>query len=88
MITSSSICVQLATSDNDIVMDFFSGSSTTAHAVLKQNFEDGSLRKFIMVQLPEKLNLNGYSTICKVAEERIRRAGRILNNVSSMNYNY
>lgn len=69
-------CIQLATSENDIVMDFFSGSATTAHAVMLQNKEDNCNRKYIMVQLPETLNINGYSTICKVAEERIRRAGK------------
>ncbi len=68
-------CIQLATSDDDIVVDFFSGSSTTAHAVMKQNCEDKCDRRFIMVQLPESLNVNGYATICDVAKERIRRAG-------------
>lgn len=64
------------------VLDFFSGSSTTAHAVLKQNAEDGSRRKFIMVQLPEICDEKseaykaGYHTICEIGEERIRRAGR------------
>ena len=50
-------CIQLATSDDDIVVDFFSGSSTTAHAVMKQNCEDKCDRRFIMVQLPELLNI-------------------------------
>jgi adenine-specific DNA-methyltransferase len=56
-------------------VDFFSGSSTTAQAVMKQNCEDKYDRRFIMVQLPELLNINGYETICDVAKERIRRAG-------------
>ena len=58
---------------NFIVMDFFSGSATTAHAVMKLNAEDGGHRKFIMVQLPEKA---GYKNICEIGKERIRRAGR------------
>ena len=62
-------------------MDFFSGSATTAHAVMKQNAEDNGLRHFIMVQLPEKTEDNseaakaGYKTICEIGKERIRRAG-------------
>jgi len=69
-------CIQLATSDKDFVLDFFSGSSTTAHAVMKQNSEDNCNRRFIMVQLPEIINKNGFATICDVAKERIRRAGK------------
>lgn len=68
--------------DEDIVLDFFSGSATTAQAVMQQNYEDGGNRRFIMVQLPESLADNkdairaGFETICDVGEERIRRAGR------------
>jgi adenine-specific DNA-methyltransferase len=69
--------------DNDyIVLDFFSGSATTAHAVMKLNAEDGGHRKFIMVQLPEvtdeksEARKAGYKTICEIGKERIRRAGR------------
>lgn len=64
-----------------IVLDFFSGSATTAHAVMQLNAEDGGNRKYIMVQLPEKTPENsearkaGYSTICEIGKERIRRAG-------------
>lgn len=67
--------------DNDIVLDFFSGSATTAHAVMQLNAEDGGHRKFIMVQLPEKCDeaseayKAGYKTICEIGKERIRRAG-------------
>lgn len=67
---------------NDIVCDFFSGSATTAHAVMQLNAEDGGHRKFIMVQLPEKVNEKseaykaGYKNICEIGKERIRRAGR------------
>ncbi|MCM1337304.1 MAG: site-specific DNA-methyltransferase [Candidatus Amulumruptor caecigallinarius] len=66
----------------DIILDFFSGSATTAHAVMKLNAEDGGHRKFIMVQLPEVTNEKsearkaGYNTICEIGKERIRRAGR------------
>lgn len=67
--------------NDDLVLDFFSGSATTAHAVMKINAEDGGNRKFIMVQLPEACDEKseaakaGYKTICEIGEERIRRAG-------------
>ena len=66
---------------SDYVLDFFSGSATTAHAVMKLNAEDGGKRKFIMVQLPEvtdeksEARKAGYKNICQIGEERIRRAG-------------
>ena len=65
-----------------IVLDFFSGSATTAHAVMQLNAEDGGNRKFIMVQLLEKCDEKseaykaGYKTICEIGQERIRRAGK------------
>ena len=65
-----------------LVLDFFSGSATTAHAVMQLNAEDGGHRKFIMVQLPEKTDEKseaykaGYKTICEIGKERIRRAGK------------
>ena len=68
-------------SDNDIILDFFSGSATTAHAVMQLNAKDGSHRKFVMVQLPEPCDEKseaykaGYKTICDIGKERIRRAG-------------
>lgn len=72
----------LANTDKDsIVLDFFSGSATTAHAVMQLNAEDGGKRKFIMVQLPEvtdeksKAYKIGYENICEIGKERIRRAG-------------
>ena len=77
--------VSLVTSyDNSdsIILDFFSGSATTAHAVMKLNTEDGGNRKFIMVQLPEKTDEKseaykaGYKNICEIGKERIRRAGK------------
>lgn len=71
----------LATNKNDLILDFFSGSATTAHATMKLNAEDGGNRKFIMVQLPEPLDekseayKDGYRTICDIGEERIILAG-------------
>lgn len=68
-------------SDNDIILDFFSGSATTAHAVMQLNAKDGSHRKFVMVQLPEPCDEKseaykaGYKNICEIGKERIRRAG-------------
>jgi len=68
--------------NNDIILDFFSGSATTAHAVMQLNAEDGGNRKFIMVQLPEETDPNseaykaGYKNICEIGKERIRRAGK------------
>lgn len=70
------------TTNEDIVLDFFSGSATTAHAVMQLNAEDGGNRKYIMVQLPaetpEKSEARkaGYNTICEIGKERIRRAGK------------
>ena len=67
--------------NDSIILDFFSGSATTAHAVMKLNAEDGGNRKFIMVQLPELCDEKseaykaGYKNICEIGEERIRRAG-------------
>ena len=70
--------------DNDIILDFFSGSATTAHAVMQRNAEDGGKRKFIMVQLPEACHEKseafkaGYKNICEIGKERIRRAGEAI----------
>lgn len=70
------------TNKDSIVLDFFSGSATTAHSVFKMNAVDGGNRKFIMVQLPElceegsEAHKNGYRNICEIGEERIRRAGK------------
>ena len=72
----------LSSNQNDIILDFFSGSATTAHAVMQLNAEDGGKRKFIMVQLPEVCAENseaykaGYKNICEIGKERIRRAGK------------
>ncbi len=73
--------LQIITKDNDIILDFFSGSATTAHAVMQLNAEDGGNRQFIMVQLPEVTDEKseackaGYANICEIGKERIRRAG-------------
>lgn len=73
--------IQIGTHKDSIILDFFSGSATTAHAVMQLNAEDGGHRKFIMVQLPEKCDeaseayKAGYKTICEIGKERIRRAG-------------
>ena len=75
-------CLELYSDKNSIVMDFFSGSATTAHAVMQLNAEDGGNRKFIMVQLPEICAENteaykaGYKNICEIGKERIRRAAK------------
>ena len=72
----------MVTDGSAIICDFFSGSATTAHAVIQQNLEDGGYRKFLLVQLPESCSndasaqKNGFSTICDIGEERIRRAGK------------
>lgn len=74
--------IEATTKDNDIILDFFSGSATTAHAVMQLNAEDGGNRKFIMVQLPELCDEKseaykaGYKNICEIGKERIRRAGK------------
>ena len=74
--------VNMLSSTGDTILDFFSGSATTAHAVMQLNAEDGGHRKFIMVQLPEKTDEKseaykaGYKNICEIGKERIRRAGK------------
>ncbi|AYA13027.1 site-specific DNA-methyltransferase [Escherichia coli] len=74
--------VEMTTAGDDIVMDFFAGSATTAHATIAANSVDGSSRRFVMIQLPEEINEKseafkaGYKTIADVSRERIRRAGR------------
>lgn len=84
----------LATKPNDIILDFFSGSATTAHAVMQLNAEDGGNRQFIMVQLPEICDEKseafkaGYKTIAEIGKERIRRAGKkILEGECNPNWN-
>lgn len=75
-------CLAISTSNDDIILDFFSGSATTAHAVMQLNAEDGGNRRFILVQLPElcdeksEAHKAGYKNICEIGKERIRRAGK------------
>jgi len=77
--------VRFSTQEQDLILDFFSGSATTAHAVMQLNAEDGGNRKFIMVQLPEPCDEKseafkaGYKNICEIGKERIRRAGDQIN---------
>lgn len=86
-------CLKMITkfSNDAIILDFFSGSATTAHAVMKLNAEDGGKRKFIMVQLPEvtdeksEARKAGYETICQIGEERIRRAGKKIKEEAGLN---
>lgn len=68
--------IATTTSENDIVLDFFSGSATTAHAVMQLNAEDSGNRRFIMVQIPEATESKDYSTLCEIGKERIRRAAK------------
>lgn len=76
--------------EEGIILDFFSGSATTAHAVMQLNSEDGGNRKFIMVQLPEKTDEKseafkaGYKNICEIGKERIRRAGKKIKKESPL----
>ena len=75
-------CISLYSSPDSLILDFFSGSATTAHAVMQLNAEDGGKRKYICVQLPEETpegseaRKAGYETICEIGKERIRRAGK------------
>lgn len=85
-------CLEQATCDKDIILDFFSGSATTAHAVMQLNAEDGGNRRFICVQLPEVCDEKseafkaGYKNICEIGKERIRRAGsKILEEAKQKN---
>ena len=78
------------TSKDDIILDFFSGSATTAHAVMRLNSQDGGKRKYIMVQMPEVCEENGwaqkagYTNLCEIGKERIRRAGRMVKQESPL----
>ena len=80
--------------DDDIILDFFSGSATTAHAVMQLNAEDGGNRKFIMVQLPEPCDEKseaykaGYKNICEIGKERIRRAGNKIKTETGADIDY
>ena len=69
--------IEIGSEEESIILDFFSGSATTAHALMKLNADNGGSRKFIMVQLPEKVDAtnHNYENICEIGKERIRRAG-------------
>ena len=81
-VTLVNYLLQIFSTDKSIILDFFSGSATTAHTVIQKNSEDGGSRKFIMVQLPENTDEKseayraGYKNICEIGKERIRRAGK------------
>jgi adenine-specific DNA-methyltransferase len=83
-------CISIGANKDSIILDFFSGSATTAHAVMKLNSEDGGERKFIMVQLPEITSEDaeaykaGYKNICEIGKERIRRAGKKIKEESPL----
>lgn len=84
----------ISTNSDDLVLDFFAGSATTAHSVMAQNASDGQNRKFILVQLPElceeksEASIQGFKTIAEISKERIRRAGKkILEGDSHENWN-
>lgn len=82
--------ISLCTKKDDLVLDFFSGSATTAHSVIQLNREDNLNRRFILVQIPEKTPANseafkaGYNTICDIGEERIRCAGKKIKDESPL----
>ncbi len=82
--------LKISTTKDSIILDFFSGSATTAHAVMQLNAEDGGKRKFIMVQLPEATDEKseaykaGYKNICEIGKERIRRAGKKIKEESPL----
>ena len=86
--------IEMGTAKGDIILDFFSGSGTSAHAVLNLNAKDGGDRHFIMIQLPESTKGDvdaqkaGYKTICDIGEERIRRAGHKIKETTGANIDY
>jgi len=87
-------CISMAHCENGIVLDFFSGSATTAQAVMQLNAEDGGNRKYIMVQIPEETDEKseahkaGYKNICEIGEERIRRAGKKIKEETGADIDY
>ncbi len=86
--------INLIDDKNIVVLDFFSGSATTAHALMQLNAEDNGNRKFIMVQLPEQCNTNskafknGYKNICEIGEERIKRAAKKIKEETDADIDY
>ena len=86
--------LKLCMGKDDMVLDFFSGSATTAHAVMQLNAEDGGNRRYIMVQIPETCDekteayMNGYNNICDIGEERIRRSGKKIKEETNADIDY
>lgn len=86
--------LEFVTSDDDIILDFFSGSASTAHAVMQLNAKDNGKRRFIMVQIPENTDPKseaykcGYKTLCQIGEERIRRAGEKIKSETDADIDY
>ncbi|MDU1315651.1 MULTISPECIES: site-specific DNA-methyltransferase [Anaerococcus] len=86
--------INISLNNNDIILDFFSGSATTADALMQLNAEDGGKRKYIMVQIPEKIDKkkpafkSGYKTIDEIGRERIKRAGKKIKNETGANIDY
>lgn len=86
--------LQIGTNTNDIILDFFSGSATTAHAIMQINAGDLKGRKFILAQIPELIDnksaayKSGYKTICDIGEERIRRAGKKIKEETGADIDY
>ena len=86
--------IEMSTRENDIILDFFSGSATTAHAIMQLNAEQESNRKYILVQLPEKCDKNsdayklGFETICDLGEERIRRSAKKIKEETKTDIDY
>lgn len=86
--------INISLNNNDIVLDFFSGSATTADALMQLNAEDGGKRKYIMVQIPEKIDKKkpafkaGYKTIDEIGRERIKRAGKKIKNETGADIDY
>ena len=86
--------LEFVTSGDDIILDFFSGSASTAHAVMQLNAKDNGKRRFIMVQVPENTDPKseaykcGYKTLCQIGEERIRRAGKKIKSETEADIDY
>ena len=84
--------LQIASDKEAIILDFFSGSATTAHAVMQQNYEDGGKRKYILIELPQTTNSvaykAGYNTTCDIGEERIRRSSKKIREETGADIDY
>lgn len=80
--------IDLLVKNNDIVLDFFSGSATTAHAIMNNNVKNNKSIQYILVQLPEKIDTAEFGTICDLGEERIRRAGKKIKKEANADIDY